>query len=147
MLIAELKSYLANPRDELSVRLSCIDKTRGETEEIYFITGERVDFENIVQFTATALLAMGHHMGVSINDCVNLEVDAVEPETWRHAYNPTLFKPGGLLCFPTVKELGFEPPKNLYPKLCLTPDIISVEECFVCESPASYVFLYWYTTG
>lgn len=147
MLAAEVISHLQRwDADAPPVRLYYFDRSRGETEENYFIIGDRSQFDSISEFTAAGLMAMAQRDGLSPQDFADLEVDLCEPEPWMHHYDTTA-RPGSMLCFSSIEVLGFEPPPQLQRKLYLVPHLSGTEEALICQSKEHYVLLYWHTTS
>lgn len=147
MLRIEVIPHLGRWRNQSPpVKLHYYDRTLGETEENYFILGDRDQFGSIFEFAAAALMAIAERLELSLEEFSELEVHSCEPESWMHRYN-SIIQPGSMLCFPSIEILGFEPPSKIHRKLFLAPHLSSTEECYVGQSQRCYVFLYWATTG
>jgi hypothetical protein len=131
---------------EPPVQFHYFDRSRGETEENYFILGSVRQFSSILEFTAAALMTWAKRDGLAIHDFAELEIESCDPAPWLHYYDATA-RPGYMLCFPPVELLGFEPPPHLQRKLYLVPHLSGTEETFVCQSNDFYALLYWHTTG
>lgn len=147
MLATQVLHYM--PRwliGEPPVQLHYFDRSRGETEENYFVLGSTRQFSSILEFTAAAFMAWAQRDGLAIHDFAELEVESCERELWMHYYDATA-RPGSMLCFPSVEVLGFEPPPQLQRKLYLVPHFSGTEESYVCQSDDFYALLYWHTTG
>lgn len=149
-----IRQYLeAYGGELLRVRLTHVDLTDGETTGAYYVVGVRAVFACIDEFVAEALIAIDSHRGGLIaavayppGSWKTLKAWSCEPEPWMSAYNP-IVRPGELLCFPSERILGFEPPKDLERVLYLIPDFSGTEECFATQNKDVYVLLYWHTSG